>query len=423
MEDNPNSLVVDIPDKKLLIWHNVFWVGFIIYALSYSISHTEKISYMYIDILQVIGLSSLIAATGFLIKPRIDNPYLRYTFFLFCFWTLFVIVRGFQFNYIFIKGMLFNSREGIFLHFVPLTMLFFYNLSYIRKVFNVIIILAIGFLFYDMLFIKQLVHPFNSVASQSIIESFTQDLSFASGFIVLTFVYHTRRRTLIALFVLILTFLLAVLRARRGLIFISFSMLIFSYIIYQIANKGKVINIVLSILLICLLSYVAIKVYFDHRTDTFSLITERFQDDSRGAVLQYFYMDMKTQDWIIGKGISGRYYCPGIGEGEGVVSVYRKVIEAGYLQTILRGGLISLVLYLLIAIPAIIKGVFYSKNMLSKAAGIWIFILLLYSYPGTMTTFTLHYILVWISIGICYSARIRNMSDYSVKEAIYGHQV
>jgi hypothetical protein len=272
-----------------------------------------------------------------------------------------------------------------------------------------------------LLFIKQLLHPYNNLSGQGIIEYFTQDLSFATGFIVLTFVYHSRKRTLIALFVLILTFLLAVIRARRGLIFVSFTMLIFSYIIYQIANKGKVINMVLSILLICLISYIAVKVYLDHRTDTFSLITERFQDDSRGWVLQYFYMDMKPQDWIVGKGISGRYYCPGIGEGEGVVSVYRDVIEAGYLQTVLRGGLISLVLYLLIAIPAMIKGMFFSKNILSKAAGIWILILLLYSYPGTMTTFTMHYILVWISIGICYSDRIRKMSDENIKAMIYGN--
>jgi hypothetical protein len=317
--------------------------------------------------------------------------------------------------------MIFNSRAGLFLYLVPLTMLFFHNLGYIKKVFNVIIILGIAFVFFDLLFIKQLLHPYNNLSGQGIIEYFTQDLSFATGFIVLTFVYHSRKRTLIALFVLILTFLLAVIRARRGLIFVSFTMLIFSYIIYQIANKGKVINMVLSILLICLISYIAVKVYLDHRTDTFSLITERFQDDSRGWVLQYFYMDMKPQDWIVGKGISGRYYCPGIGEGEGVVSVYRDVIEAGYLQTVLRGGLISLVLYLLIAIPAMIKGMFFSKNILSKAAGIWILILLLYSYPGTMTTFTMHYILVWISIGICYSDRIRKMSDENIKAMIYGN--
>jgi hypothetical protein len=317
--------------------------------------------------------------------------------------------------------MLFSSREGLFLYFVPLTMLFFYNLNYIKKVFNAIVILGIAFIFYDLLFIKELVYPYNNVLSQGILESFVQDLSFASGFVVLTYVYHSRRRTLLALFVLILTFLFAVLRARRGLIFISFSMLIFSYIIYQYANKSKVINIVFSILLMVLISYIGVRVYFDHQKDTFNLITERIQDDSRSGVLQYFYMDLKTRDWIIGKGINGQYYCPGISEGNGVVSVYRKVIEAGYLQTILRGGLISFALYLLIAIPAIIKGIFFSKNILSKAAGIWILILLLYSYPGTMTAFTMYYILVWISIGICYSRRIRNMSDESIKKIISGN--
>jgi len=404
------------------IWHNIFWAGFVTYALCYSFSGTEKFNvYIYTDILEVIGLTSLMAATFFLLKPKIENSYLRFTFILFCSWSLFVIVRGFQFNYLFLKNMFLNSRNGLLLYLVPLTMLFYHNLNHIKKVFNAIAILCIAFIFYDLIFIKELLFPYNNFLSQGILESFVQDLSFASGFIVLTYVYHTRKRTLLAVFVLILTFLFAVLRARRGLIFISFSMLIFSYIIYQYANKSKVINIVFSILFMMLIAYIGVTVYLNHRSDTFSLITERMQDDSRSGVLQYFYMDLQTSDWIIGKGIDGRYYCPGIGEGNGVVSVYRKVIEAGYLQTILRGGLISLALYLLIAIPAIIRGIFFSKNILSKAAGIWILILLMYSYPGTMATFTMHYIIVWISIGICYSRRIGNMSDESIKKIISGN--
>jgi hypothetical protein len=114
-------------------------------------------------------------------------------------------------------------------------------------------------------------------------------------------------------------------------------------------------------------------------------------------------------DWIIGKGIKGQYYCPNVDED--AVTNYRSVIETGYLQIILKGGLISLALFVLITVPAIFKGIFYSKNILSKAAGIWILLSLLSLYPATVNTFSLRYLLVWISIGICYSNKIRNIPD------------
>jgi hypothetical protein len=207
------------------------------------------------------------------------------------------------------------------------------------------------------------------------------------------------------------TFILAVIRARRGLIFMTFSMFFFTYIIFQYFNKRKVINIILSLFLISILTFIAIKIYNDNRKDTFGLITERIGQHTRTEVEQYFYRDMKPDDWLVGKGLNGEYFCPGVSEGVGRITIYRKVVETGYLQVILNGGLVSVVLLLLIAIPAAIKGIFFSNNILSKAAGIWIFLFLLYMYPGTITKFSMHYMLVWISIAICYSVRIRKMSD------------
>jgi hypothetical protein len=54
--------------------------------------------------------------------------------------------------------------------------------------------------------------------------------------------------------------------------------------------------------------------------------------------------------------------------------------------------------------------------MLSKAAGIWIFLWICYLYPARVSTFTLHYILVWVSVGICYSKTIRNKSETAIEE-------
>jgi len=121
---------------------------------------------------------------------------------------------------------------------------------------------------------------------------------------------------------------------------------------------------------------------------------------------------MDKKDWIAGRGIDGQYYCPSGATEDG----FRGVIESDYLQIILKGGMISLGLLLLITIPAIFKGFFNSKNILSKAAATWILLWLVALFPATVTTFSLNYIMVWISIGICYSKKIRNMDEDSVKE-------
>ena len=157
---------------------------------------------------------------------------------------------------------------------------------------------------------------------------------------------------------------------------------------------------------IVLFSY---KNYNANTPGIFRLLSDRATSDTRSGVEMFFYRDLTTQDWIIGKGINGKYYCPDIDLGS--VTDYRYMIETDYLNTILKGGIISLGLMLLIAIPAIILGLFYSKNILSKAAAIWILLWVIELYPASVSTFSMHHILMWISIGICYSTIIRRIPE------------
>ena len=128
---------------------------------------------------------------------------------------------------------------------------------------------------------------------------------------------------------------------------------------------------------------------------------ERGTNDTRTGVEVYFFNDLNTVTGSLVKGINGQYFCPDIDENS--ISGYRRIIETGYLQIILNGGIISLVLILLITIPAIFKGLFYSRNTLSKAAGTWVFLWVVYLYPTTMQGFSLYYAIFWMAVGICYS--------------------
>lgn len=394
-----------------------FWIGFVVYSLIFTLYTTEAVSFTICGSLQIFGLLLMVPSAILLMEWEFESSYLKYTFVIYIFWLFTVIIRGFSFDFKFIKDMLFDVRFGIFLYLVPFILLFPRNLLYYKKAFNVIVIFGIAYIVYDLLFFRDLLSFGDNVRSQGIAEYFSQSLSLPCGLLLLTYIYHSKKRRLLALSVMVITLIIAIFRARRGLAFMSVSILLFSYFIYYNTNKKKTVKFLFSIILIAFMFLLTAKIYSNYRNSFFGYMSERMYQDTRSGVEVYFYHDMNYVDWIFGKGINGQYYCPGIDQDS--TTGYRGVIETGYLQIILKGGLISLGLLVIIAIPAIFKGLFYSKNLLSKAAGIWILLFLIDSYPATITTFTMHYLLVWISIGICYSKNIRDMSESTVTSLLY----
>ena len=168
-------------------------------------------------------------------------------------------------------------------------MLFPRTIYFYKRTFYAIIVLGVFYILYDLMYLRYLLFSAgdNSI-SMGIVEYFSQNLSLPCGFLLLTFIYHSRKQNLFAFFILILTFFFAVIRARRGLIFMSFSMLFFSYYIYQFVNKAKIVNIVFSFFVIIIISFVAVKIYESNKKDSFRLITERIGQQKRAELKQYF---------------------------------------------------------------------------------------------------------------------------------------
>ncbi len=417
MQDNTKKSFVDSLNIQNIKNFQYFWIGFSIYSAAYSLIVTGVVTSSLITYAQLLGVLIFIPAAVFLISSNIEDKYLRVVFTIYCIWIVTVIGRGFLFEKEFIEQMIFDASQGLFLYFVPLVLLFPKNIKSLKIIFNVIVLLSAIYLFFVFLNFGDLLQIGRNDYSQAKIEYFSKNLSITCGFILLTFVYHSSKRNLWSLFIMLLTFGLAVIRARRGLMFMSGTILMISAILYFIENKGKLLNRFFPLILLPFVFMFLFNLYNANKSGLFSLITERADDDTRTGVEIYFYNDMETQDWIIGKGINGKYYCPGgFDLGGGGNEDYKFGIETDYLTIILKGGIISLGLLMLIAIPAIIKALFYSKNLLSKAAGIWILLWVLNLYPNPVTVFSLNYVLVWISIGICYSEEIRNFPEGSLRE-------
>lgn len=406
-------------DDQLLSTHGksdiikLFWLGFIMYTLGYFLSINGS-SFLISAGIQGLGLILLLPTTISLIQFRAESSYFIFLFIIYCIWLFTVLIRGFQVKLSFIQMILFNAFEGALFLFVPLISVFSKSVFFFKKMFSTISLFGVIFIFYCFFFLKTLINPdISSISSQGAIEYSAKILSIPCGFILLTYKYHSKKRNWLACIVLVVTLLFSIIRARRGLVFMAGFPLIIAMASYFLANQKGGSNFIMKLLIIItLFSAIFLYLYSVKGGDygIFSSFLLRVNEDTRSGVVLYFLQDMNLKDWIIGKGIDGQYFFP---SEEGF---YRKGIETDYLNIILKGGIISLVLMLLILIPAVFKGIFYSKNMLSKAAGIWILFYLLCLYPSPVTKFSMFYIIVWVAVGICYSKRIRELSDDTIVE-------
>ena len=412
-EIEKNTSINNSPiNKKHIIRLNSFWIGFIIYILCYTLYFTPSGTNI-LHAIQIPAVILIVVSAISLFQFKIENKYLRGLFALYICWSVLTIIRGFTTASF--KEMLYDSRYGMLLYLTPLIILFPLNKIFYKKLISTIIVFGFFYILFDIFFIKVLLSSSQDTnnASQNVMELFST-LSIPSGFILLTHYYHSKKINLFALFVVIISFFLAIIRARRGLIFMYSSFLLCSYILDIFSSNKKFIVIYLAILISLVGALYVSNIYKIGKNSIFTFLLDRGDEDTRTGVELYFYDDMKTEDWIIGKGINAEYFCPDIEPGQ--TTNYRTVIETDYLQTILNGGIISLALLLLIVIPAIFLGLFYSTNILSKSAALWIFLWVLSLYPSRVTAFSLHYLTVWISIAICYSKSIRNMSETSMKK-------
>ena len=410
---NPNLTNISNRQLKNL---NLFWLGFIIYTLSFALSTTWLyVSYVVCQSIQIVGLILLVPPLFSLVKFKLKNSYLRILFIAYMIWMVGIVARGFQFNITFLKQMLFEVSYGVLTYVAPLILLFPTNLANYKKLFNVIILLGIFYFIYDSVFIKHIIDSDRtSLLSQGILENFAGLMGINAGFILLTYVYHSKKRQMFALAMMLITILFAIYRARRGLIFICVSMLMFYLMIYLISSKRKAMVIYLGILIGIFAALYIGSSYKQSNSGLFGFLMARADEDTRSGVEDAMKDDMSNTDWIIGKGIDGHYFCTGIDVND--LIGYRSVIETGYLQIMLKGGLVSLILLLLIAVPALVLGLFYSKNILSKAAGMWILLWVIYLYPIVPNSFNIHYLVFWISVGICYSKEIRNLPEAVLKQ-------
>lgn len=400
---------------------NIFWSGFILYTASFTFGTTNSVNQSLIDACQVLGILLFFPALLGLIKFRIANRYLLVVYILYCCWLLVVVLRGFPLDYVTIKKNLFDPNNSIFLYIVPLIILMPTGVDFYRKAFGAIILISICYLLYDFIFFRKLIQAqAGDESSRDVLDYFAKTLGLPAGFLLISYVYHSKKVVALASATILITFLLTVICGRRGLMFISGVVLMFTFFIYTYENRRQLINVTISVFALALVGLYAVGMFYDDDVKIFNYTKGRIDEDTRSSVEIFFYDDMEHRDWLVGRGMNGLVAAPFNQYEENTAGLpgYREGIETDYLKIILKGGILSLGLLLFIAVPAVLLGLFYSSNILSKAAALWIILWILSLYPTNVTNFTFNYLIVWMSIGICYSKSIRTMPEDQLRQLL-----
>ena len=257
--------------------------------------------------------------------------------------------------------------------------------------------------------------------NEGIIVNRAQESSFLFQpvFILLLFYVSLKNKIKVLIWLSFILSLLATLfMGRRSASVILIGYLLLPFFVKLLGKKKTLLNILTAIivLIIFILPNIMYSNVEEFWEDNFTVMSKRIDDDTRSGTENDFFKDMKTMDeWVTGRGMVGVYKSPAVAD---VDKLYRPIIETGYLNMILHGGLLLLIPYVLILISSFVKGFFYSKNRFVKCCGIFCLYYLVLLYPGGHLKLTMICLMLFMAIRICQSNMWRNMSDEDIQEII-----
>lgn len=205
---------------------------------------------------------------------------------------------------------------------------------------------------------------------------------------------------------IIVALLVAIIAGRRSSSFAYILVFIASFFVVFRKSASATINTLIL---------TAIGVTLIYQMGFLDFFLSKIDSDSRSGVVENFYDDMDTYTWIFGRGALGTYYDPSPLFGH--IDGNRTEIETGYLNMILKGGIIYLVLYVFVLFKAFYKGYFMTNNDLTKAFACISLITCIELIPYGIQSFNLKYLSIWIGVGLCLNRQVRQMTNKEIKES------
>ena len=348
----------------------------------------------------------MIIASFYLLKYVLNN-HLKISFLqkLFIIWIVYLyltaipdIVNPYK-NHLYFKQFLLSF---MFLYLIPLMMIAELDIEFLKRLFKFCYFLAVAYIVVVILFAK-----YDD-------EGCTL---FAEGVIILmmTWPYHKPKQRIVVILVFVIAIVGMMLAARRNKVVFFGGGLLFALIINIISSSSYGAS--RKVFLVLLLLAFGVGLYFN--MSSFGLFFERMHTgmESREGIIELFVDDFNSHpsDWVYGRGIYGEFDGGALNTKDELG--LRDGIENGYLQLILKGGGIWLGLLTIIALNAVYKGLFKSKNLLCKGFAMIILLYYLDMIGFGIPTVSLKYFMVFLAIAGCNTTWLLECSDdYLAKE-------
>ncbi|MCM1332613.1 MAG: hypothetical protein NC248_08395 [Bacteroides sp.] len=149
----------------------------------------------------------------------------------------------------------------------------------------------------------------------------------------------------------------------------------------------------------------------------FSKILERGMEDTRSAVeLEMLYQLESTHDVLKGRGITGTYESITVNSEE---ITEREGIETGYLNLILKGGVVYLIIMAILFVPPIFLGFLNSRNRYMKILSCCnLLFIMAFCAANNNMTFSIRYFLFIFGSYLIYQKKYRRMTNNQIEAII-----
>lgn len=229
-------------------------------------------------------------------------------------------------------------------------------------------------------------------------------LPFISAFLLGFGCFFSKRQRMFNIMIWAIFFLLMMLNARRN---VAFSLLLYAFIAYVFSitmdMKKNIIKSILTILISILIGLFLILKMDALSSGLFRNMSNRVSEDTRSGVEELFFADFTNApitDWIFGRGMDGGYYQIMIDEETGEINDNRTIIETGYLNMMLKGGIVYDAIIILIMMLAVKRGYSKGNRIYSFLATILLTYFIDLYTTNPVCAFSVRSILFWFCISV-----------------------
>jgi len=199
-------------------------------------------------------------------------------------------------------------------------------------------------------------------------------------------------------------------------ILISYLIIVIYFVIVKFKVNRKIINIILFCILMSPIYLLYLGINGENVIEKIlgnnigGYGQENLRADTRTFLYFEVFQDLNMKKaFIFGKGINAGYL------SYSFQTLNRNVVEVGFLQVLLKSGMLGFLLYISLIISAIYKALNKSKNIFMKFLGLFLASYVMLFFIENVLAFNLFNIVIWLVIGICHSEELRNLSDYEIK--------